>query len=146
VSVSIPHIVTKACRDLVAATPGNAFEMRLKAAPDIEAADAMPAGTVCIVFPATYAVEPLTRTTDLHTVGVGIALFKRIANDFTASEDLGKEADDVRRYLSRKNMTTSEGVASYVSTDFAGALDATALREQNIGAIYMTATYQISTI
>lgn len=142
---SVPHDVTKACRDRVATTPGNAFEMRLEAAPDIDSADNMPAGTVCIVFPATYNVEPLSRNLDRHTVGVGIALFKRTDNTFAASDALGIEADNIRRHLSRFDLTTTDGVASYISTQFANALDPVALREMGVCAIYMTATYQIST-
>lgn len=142
---SVPHDVTKACHDRIALTPGNAFEMRLEAAPDIESADNMPAGTVCIVFPATYNVEPLSRDLDLHTVGVGFALFKRMDNTFTASDALGVDADNIRRHISRFNLTITDGVARYVSTQFANALDPVALREMGVCAIYMTATYQIST-
>ena len=142
---SVPHDVTKACRDRVATTPGNAFEMRLMAAPDIESPDEMIDGITCIVFPASYSVEPLSRTLDRHTVGVGVALFKKSDNTFAASEALGVEADNIRRHLSRFDLTITGGTASYVSTQFANALDPVALREQCVCAIYMTATYQIST-
>lgn len=142
---SVPHDVTKACRDRVATTPGNSYEIELMAAPDIEPPDEMSANVKCIVFPASYSVEPLSRTLDLHTVGVGVALFKKSDNTFAASDALGVEADKIRRHLSRFDLPVTGGTASYVSTQFAGALDPVALREQGVCAIYMTATYQIST-